>query len=104
MTPEVRRARALAGALLHEDFVEFGSSGAVWRRETTLRALAEEPGERAHEPLDLECAVLGSGCVLLTYSTRSGDRTTLRSSIWVQDGDGDWRLRFHQGTITAASG
>lgn len=104
LTPEVRRDPALAGPLLHEDFVEFGSSGTVWRRESILQALAEETGEHAREPLDLECAVLGPGCVLLTYSTRSGALTTLRSSIWVQDRNGHWRLRFHQGTITAASG
>jgi hypothetical protein len=104
MTSEIRGDPARAGALLHQDFLEFGSSGRVWRREPLLRALADDPGPQAVEPLDLDAAVLAPGCLLITYRTRSADRTTLRSSVWVLGEDGRWRLRFHQATLTDASG
>jgi lincosamide nucleotidyltransferase A/C/D/E len=103
LTPEVRRDPALAGPLLAEDFVEFGSSGRVWRRDALLRALAEDPGGFAAEPLSLEVAELRPGCVLLTYSVETGGRTTLRSSLWIEHADARWRLRFHQGTLTAST-
>lgn len=100
MTPEVRGDPALAGALLHEDFVEFGSSGRSYDRACLLQGLAADPGDRAVEPLDLQCAVIGPGCLLLTYRTSTPARITLRSSIWVAGADGNWRLRFHQGTVS----
>jgi lincosamide nucleotidyltransferase A/C/D/E len=103
LTPEIRGDPALAGALLHRPFLEFGSSGVVWRREPVLRALAQDPGGGVVEPLNLHCAVLGPGTLLITYRTVSAARATLRSSVWVQDSSGRWRLRFHQGTPTDAS-
>jgi ribonuclease HI len=93
-----RREDALPGGyagVLHEAFLEFGTSGRVWTREAMLDALRQAP------PSDiaignLEIAVLGEGVVLATYETDAG-RPARRSSIWVLD-RGQWRIRFHQGT------
>ena len=104
MTPAVRADPASVAALLHEDVAEVGSSGQIWRRDALIRGLAADPGEEVVEPIDLDCAMPAPGCVLLTYRTRTAARTTLRSSLWVLDTDGQWRLRFHQGTVTGASG
>lgn len=104
MDPAVRRDRERVAALLHEDFLEFGSSGRVWSRTTTLELLATETYTRP-EVEDFACRALGLDAVLVTYRTvrrgENGERaTTLRSSIWIRDGiEGEeWKMRFHQGT------
>jgi ribonuclease HI len=38
--------------------------------------------------------------MLATYRATSGQRTSLRSSLWRRDG-GTWQLVFHQGTLAA---
>ena len=47
-----------------------------------------------------QVAELGAAAVHLVYRLTAGDRTSLRSSLWVHDG-AQWRLRFHQGTPEA---
>lgn len=101
MDPEVRRDRNRVAALLDEDFLEFGSSGQVWTRETTLDLLSNE----TYTPPEVEvfsCSRLGTDVVLCTYrAVRRADKgqrvTTLRSSIWTKE-FGAWKMRFHQGT------
>ena len=101
MDPAVRCDCARVAALLDKDFVEFGASGRVWTRETTLGLLATE----TYTPPGVEefgCRALGPGVMLVTYRTvcrgDSGERiTTLRSSIWTRE-SGAWKIRFHQGT------
>lgn len=101
MDPAVRRDRAQVAALLDEDFVEFGSSGRVWTRETILELLATG----TFTPPAVEefaCSALGPGVMLVTYRAvwreDAGERNaTLRSSIWTRE-SGSWKMRFHQGT------
>jgi hypothetical protein len=102
LDPLVRRDSARVGALLTEDFLEFGSSGRVWTREQILELLASED---YHPPAmeDFKCDLIGEGMALVTYRTvrmegNSVSRSAvLRSSIWVRE-KGTWRVRFHQGT------
>jgi hypothetical protein len=104
LDPEVRRDRAQVSALLAEDFVEFGSSGRVWTKQTTIELLATE-GESYVRPIleDFESRELAEGVVLITYRAvktsdpATGGSVALRSSIWTKE-SGQWRLRFHQGT------
>jgi hypothetical protein len=105
MDPAVRRDRERVAALLTEDFVEFGSSGRVWTRETTLEMLATE----TYSPpavVSFACRVLGRDVVLVTYravrTTQATDErtVTLRSSIWTRE-FGSWQICFHQGTRTS---
>jgi ribonuclease HI len=85
--------------LLHPDFIEIGSSGRVWTRDSMMMALEESPDV----PSELELMGadrLGEGTVLLTYRSYARSGTVLRSSLWVLDGT-QWRLRFRQATTEA---
>jgi ribonuclease HI len=97
--PLVRGDIGRTAVLLHPDFMEIGSSGRVWTRDAMMMALEEDPGERTDIEI-LGADRIGAGAVLLTYRSFARSGTTLRSSLWVLDGD-RWRLRFHQGTPEA---
>ncbi|MGX1162307.1 ribonuclease HI [Arthrobacter sp. SLBN-100] len=97
--PLVRGDIGRTAVLLHPDFLEIGSSGRVWTRDAMMMALEEDPGERTDIEI-LGADRIGPGAVLLTYRSFARSGTTLRSSLWVLDGD-RWRLRFHQGTPEA---
>ncbi|MFP5366502.1 MAG: RNase H family protein [Actinomycetes bacterium] len=97
--PLVRGDIGRTAVLLHPDFMEIGSSGRVWTRDAMMMALEEDPGERTDIEI-LGADRVGPAAVLLTYRSFARSGTTLRSSLWVLDGD-RWRLRFHQGTPEA---
>ncbi|WP_018762138.1 ribonuclease HI family protein [Arthrobacter sp. 135MFCol5.1] len=97
--PLVRGDIGRTAVLLHPDFMEIGSSGRVWTRDAMMMALEEDPGERTDIEV-LGAERIGPGAVLLTYRSFARAGTTLRSSLWVLDGE-RWRLRFHQGTPEA---
>ncbi|MFJ5862501.1 RNase H family protein [Pseudarthrobacter sp. NPDC092439] len=97
--PLVRGDMGRTAVLLHPDFMEIGSSGRVWTRDAMMMALEDDPGERTEIEV-LAADRIGTGAVLLTYRSFARSGTTLRSSLWVLDGD-RWRLRFHQGTPEA---
>jgi ribonuclease HI len=97
--PLVRGDMGRTAVLLHPDFLEIGSSGRVWTRDAMMMALEEDPGERTDIEI-LGSDRIGPGAVLLTYRNFARSGTTLRSSLWVLDGE-RWRLRFHQGTPEA---
>jgi ribonuclease HI len=97
--PLVRGDMGRTAVLLHPDFLEIGSSGRVWTRDAMMMALEEDPGERTDIEI-LGADRVGPNAVLLTYRSFARSGTTLRSSLWVLDGD-RWRLRFHQGTPEA---
>ncbi|MDE8588691.1 ribonuclease HI family protein [Arthrobacter sp. NQ4] len=97
--PLVRGDIGRTAVLLHPDFMEIGSSGRVWTRDAMMMALEEDPGERTDMEI-LGAERIGTSAVLLTYRSFTRSGTTLRSSLWVLDGD-RWRLRFHQGTPEA---
>ena len=82
--------------LLHEDFTEFGASGARWDRAAMLASLAAEPAQPA-EVSGLVARSLAEDVVLVTYVAEHEGAVTLRSSIWVKSDPG-WQVLFHQGT------
>jgi hypothetical protein len=107
LLPEVRRSAVRMRELLADDFVEFGSSGAVHDRDAVIRSLAGERNHRA--AIDGFSVQLRSpDAALTTYRLASQSenapavRWTLRSSLWVRR-DGRWQLLFHQGTPTTPS-
>ena len=91
--------------LLAEDFLEFGSSGRVWTRKSIIDLLATEVNFLPPAIEEFQCSFLSENVALVTYHTvrndaRTGERlASLRSSIWVRQ-EGEWRMRFHQGTRT----
>ena len=99
LLPEVRRDPQRIRALLHPDFVEYGSSGRVWDRES-IGSLSADGDEIT--AADLVARRIGPDAVLLTYrSVRSGHEA-LRSSTWIRDDADTWLLLFHQGTPVPA--
>jgi hypothetical protein len=99
LDPEVRADLGRVHGLLHPDFLEFGASGRTWDAATLVEALAA-----SSEPLDHGAAVdlvpvsLSVDIVLLTYRIDGHLRPSLRSSVWLRSAEGQWLLRFHQGT------
>ena len=105
LDPAVRRDRARVSALLAEDFVEFGASGRVWKRDEILDLL-ESKEVAPSEIEDFACRRLAEGVMLVTYRSVRTDKETgehavaLRSSIWSNE-SGAWLMRFHQGVSRA---
>jgi hypothetical protein len=96
LDPAARKDGDLVARLLHPDFFEHGASGRIWDRQTIIESLAADPGVSGQAD-DVEAVRLADHVVLLTYRIR-GERSSLRSSVWVRDPAAGWRLRFHQGT------
>lgn len=98
---ETRFDREYMDELLAEDFVEFGRSGRTYSREECLAVSDQEID--IDLPLDdFEVRDVAEGVVLVTYvSVVQYEELEVanRSSLWVRR-DGEWRLRFHQGTPT----
>ena len=96
LQPDVRRDAARLLALLHPDFLEYGSSGRVWDR--TSVAAATVGTVAPIEASDMDAHRLGPDAFLVTYKSDDAGRVALRSSTWLRNG-GEWLLRFHQGTL-----
>ena len=84
------------------DFFEFGRSGNLYSRSQSLLSESARQDIQAQLPLDdLRIRRLDSQTVQLTYNShveREGVvQHARRSSIWSQH-DGQWVMRFHQGT------
>jgi hypothetical protein len=90
-------------AVLHDSFVEFGSSGRVWTRDQILEALAAGPMTDAISIEGFDVQELRPGVFLVMFETVGTDPSTglttrqRRSSLWMRKGEG-FVLRFHQGT------
>lgn len=102
----VRGSRETVSKLLAENFMEFGRSGGVFRKEEVVRSLATEGSGNSHAPTasNFELTSLANDVVLLTYRSRrtvedGKELHSLRSSIWKHI-DGRWQMIFHQGTPT----
>ena len=103
--PAVRSDAARLDALLHEDFREFGRSGADYTRERILLHLLAASARATVVADRFEVRRLADAVALLTYRSAHRladgtlDRFTLRSSIWLHS-PGGWQMSFHQGTPT----
>ena len=86
--------------VIAEDFLEFGRSGRIYRREDTL-AIARQPIDAMIPLPDFEARLLTPDVAQVTYNSAvTYDGVVYharRSSIWSRAGTG-WQLRFHQGT------
>ena len=102
---DVRSSAESMGALLADEFIEFGSSGRILDRTAVLASIS---GNAACQfRIDAFAVhVLAPGAVLTTYQlsawtdSKSQARVTLRSSVWVHR-TGRWLLVFHQGTVAS---
>ncbi len=104
LRPETRASTKDLDRFLADGFMEFGSSGRVYKKSDILKRL---PGSAAVSTdeftvTDFEVRELAEGVMLATYSARrsqpgSKPMISLRSSIWKLT-DCAWRMIFHQGT------
>ena len=99
LKPEVRRSPDQVGRLLADEFIEFGSSGAVYDKRRIIEALECEGSGTTVCMVDFSAKPLASDVVLLTYRSlpEGTPYSRLRSSIWKLI-DGRWQMIFHQGT------
>lgn len=97
LDPTTRASPEATGRLIHQDFVEFGSSGDRYDKDSVIQSMAREPSGSVIVR-DFEALELSDGVVLCTYrSVGPTGKEARRSSIWVSEA-GDWTLIFHQGT------
>lgn len=97
LDPAVRSDPTRVSKLLHDDFIEFGSTGRVYSKEILVEMLrTERPSTVSIR--DFTVRQLASDTALVTYRTvgQSGHEAR-RSSVWVLQ-DGLWKMVFHQGT------
>lgn len=97
LDPAVRQSPTAAADLLDPDFYEFGASGRVWDRRSVLDMMPTDDAEPT-VATDITATRLAENIVLVTYRSRRGVRTALRSSVWRRLDGGTWRVFFHQGT------
>ncbi|RCW38535.1 hypothetical protein DFQ14_12138 [Halopolyspora algeriensis] len=95
LEPETRCDDAAVRAHLHSDFGEFGASGTVWDRQSIVQATSTTAEYIDAE--DFRPVRLGPDAILLTYTARRRNEASLRTSVWVREGDA-WLLLHHQGT------
>ena len=98
LSDEVRGDRAAVAGLLHQQWQEIGTSGALWEREVLLDQIGPLP-----EPVGLDVITVSRitpDVILLVWRATSDEGSRLRSSLW-QRVAGHWQQRFHQGTAEA---
>jgi hypothetical protein len=97
LNPAMRGSPAAVIPLLHPEFLEFGSSGRVYTKDTIVQMMVQEtPG--VVKMRDFEVREVSDDVALVTYRTIGQEgRETRRSSIWLRR-DSGWQLVFHQGT------
>ena len=103
--PVVRGDAARLDALLHEEFHEFGRSGAAYTKADILSHLLSAAQHARVVADNFLVRRLAADVALLTYRSAHTlpdgmlHRHTLRSSIW-QRSEAGWQMSFHQGTPT----
>ena|SRR5690554_6012086 len=96
--PEIRKDSERIAALLSAEFMEFGSSGKVYRKRDVLDRV-NRPGSATYQLSEFAFKMLGEGHILVTYrSINSYKEMALRSSIWVNE-NGSWQMLHHQSTV-----
>ena len=100
LEPAIRSDINTLQQLLHNEFVEFGSSGKIYNKQDTIDLLPnEQPRLLEIESISINTKKLSDSCILLTYKLLSHDKLhSIRSSIWINNLD-QWQLIFHQGTL-----
>jgi len=99
---QVRNSAESTSALLDDAFIEFGSSGRVWNKASIIESMRRETVDQQITVADFVAHELAPDVVLVTYISRKGAGSTLRSSIWKRC-EGRWLMIFHQGTRSAES-
>lgn len=106
LQPDVRHSPSELKKLLADDFVQFGSCGRAYNKQSIIEELGKESNVRISIS-DFKAISLAPDTALVTYRAvfsnqyEKSEKHSLRSSIWKLTGD-SWQLIFHQGTLTSA--
>lgn len=100
--PIHRKNKEYLNTYLSVDFLEFGTSGNQYNKETTIKSLLESTDNTVYEMFNYSYRKLSDEIVQVFYKTK---RTTnekevvwsQRSSLWKFE-DGFWKMLFHQAT------
>lgn len=103
--PSVRASKTALTQLLAPEFREIGSSGKLHTFSEITDALSGEMPVLSRSLADFQLQTLSEQIALVTYRAirkllDGREIVTLRSSIWRCDASGQWRMVFHQGTLT----
>lgn len=96
LIPAVRASAEALDRLVSDEFVEFGSSGRVYTKQSVIAQMLAEPSITVSVS-EFHVLAVSPDVALATYRTGR----SLRSSVWRREGE-DWRIVFHQGTPTIA--
>lgn len=103
---EVRKSSEKISELISTEFIEFTSSGkVVFYKEGEVYQDNDDNTEVEWEIKDFSIKELSYQCILAMYKVIKHDemdedkKYSLRSSIW-KCFDGQWKMIFHQGTVT----
>jgi hypothetical protein len=105
LSPQVRASHYRLDELLAHAFVEFGSSGRIYDKQSMIHALTQAASTENYQIDDFTIVTESDDTALVTYSCKirstDGDpvRASNRSSLWKLI-DGRWRMAFHQGIRT----
>lgn len=95
--PATRKSAVTVAKIIHDDYVEVGSSGDRYDRDGIIEVMTSGVGGEILIK-DFEASTLAPSVVLCTYrSIGETGREARRSSIWVES-DSGWKVIFHQGT------
>jgi hypothetical protein len=104
---KTRQSSAKINELLSDDFIEFCSSGNIYRynkgdvfdENISLPEIKWEIKEFTTKQLSNEC-IMATYRVIKDSELNENIKYSLRSSIW-KCIDGKWKMIFHQGTFTS---
>jgi hypothetical protein len=99
---QVRNSTESTSALLSDAFIEFGSSGRVWNKDSIIESMRREEVDPQITVENFAARELATDVVLVTYISKKDVGSTLRSSIWKRC-EGKWQMIFHQGTRSTES-
>lgn len=87
--------------ILHSDFMEFGTSGKIYNKETTIQLLQSVKSDRLITIHSSVVKQLSPTQWLLHYVSESQESGVIsnRTSIWIKEDKG-YQMYFHQGTKT----
>ena len=83
--------------MLHDNFIEYGRSGTVWKKEDYLSD-SQGIGDIDIQSSDFVLQKIGQYSCLLRYLTidKTATTKTRRTSLWIRE-NGRWQLLFHEG-------
>lgn len=105
LQPKVRKSAKRIGALLADDFLEFGMFGKKFSKRDMVKLLPNSKNEKNEKYIatGFKAKEIAPNTIRLTYKasieyiTTGKKILTLRCSLW-QKRNNKWQMIFHQGT------